>query len=93
LFQNFPVLEYHDLDPNGRYTIRIAGYGDALLRVDGVRIEPTVYNKGFEEFKEFEITHKYVADGELKVTFDRPEESKLNWRQQSRVCDIWLLKK
>lgn len=93
LFQNFPVLEYHDLDPNGHYTIRIAGYGDALLRVDGVRIEPTIYNKGFEEFKEFEITHKYVADGELKVTFDQPEESKLNWRQQSRVTDVWVLKK
>lgn len=93
LFQNFPILEYHDLDPKGRYTIRIAGYGDALLRVDGERIEPTVYNKGLEEFKEFHLTHKYVADGEIKVTFDQPEESKLNWRQQSKVCDIWLLKK
>ncbi|MDP4284148.1 MAG: hypothetical protein Q8891_06970 [Bacteroidota bacterium] len=92
LFQNFPVLDYHDLDPNGRYIIRIAGYGDALLRVDGVRIDPIVYNKGLEEFKEFEITQKYVADGELKVTFDQPEESKLNWRNKSKVCDIWLLK-
>ncbi len=93
LFQNFPVLEYHDLDPNGRYVIRIAGYGDALLRVDGERIEPTVYNKGLEEFKEFHLTHKYVADGQIKVTFDQPEESQLNWRQQSKVCDIWLLEK
>lgn len=93
LFQNFPKLTYTDLDPNGRYTIRIAGYGDALLRVDGERIEPTIYNKGLEEFKEFQITQKYVSDGKIEVTFDQPEESKLNWRQQSKVCDIWLLKR
>jgi hypothetical protein len=93
LFQNCPVLEYPDLDPNGRYTIRISGYGDALLRVDGVRIEPTIYNKGLEEFKEFQLSRKYVSDGYIKVSFDQPEESHLNWRQYSKVCDIWLLKK
>ena len=93
LFQNCPVLEYPDLDPNGRYTIRISGYGDALLRVDGDRIEPTVYNKGLEEFKEFQLSRKSVSDGYIKVSFDQPEESHLNWRQYSKVCDIWLLKK
>jgi len=93
LFQNFPKLDYTDLDPNGHYTIRIAGYGEALLRVDGERIAPTVYNKGLEEFKEFPLTQKYVSDGKIEVTFDQPEESKLNWRSQSKVCDIWLLKK
>jgi hypothetical protein len=93
LFQNCPVLEYPDLDPNGRYTVRISGYGDALLRVDGERIEPTIYNKGLEEFKEFQLSRKYVSDGYIKVSFDQPEESHLNWRQYSKVCDIWLLKK
>ena len=93
LYQNFPRLEYTDLDPNGHYTIRIAGYGDALLRVDGERIAPIVYNKGLEEFKEFQLAPKYVSDGKLEVTFDVPEESKLNWRSHSKVCDIWLLKR
>lgn len=93
LFQNFPKLEYTDLDPNGRYLIRIAGYGDALLRIDGERIEPTLYNKGLEEFKEFPVSRKYVSDGKIEVSFDQPEESHLNWRQQSKVCDIWLLKR
>ena len=93
LFQNFPKLEYADLDPNAMYTIRISGYGEALLRVDGERIEPTLYNKGMEEFKEFQLSPKYVKDGKLSITFDEPEESKLNWRQHSKVFDIWLLKK
>ncbi|HET7115381.1 MAG TPA: hypothetical protein VFI29_02760 [Hanamia sp.] len=92
LFQNFPKLVYEDLDPKGYYTIRIAGYGEALLRVDGYRLEPTIYNKGYEEFKEFEVPVKLVCDGKIEVTFDEPEESTINWRQKSKVCDIWLLK-
>jgi hypothetical protein len=93
LFQNFPKLEYADLDPNAMYMIRISGYGEALLRVDGERISPTVYNKGMEEFKEFQLSPKYVSDGKITITFDEPEESNLNWRQHSKVFDIWLLKK
>jgi len=93
LFQNFPKLEYADLDPNAMYTIRISGYGEALLRVDGERIEPTLYNKGMEEFKEFQLSPKYVKDGKLFISFDEPEESKLNWREHSKVFDIWILKK
>jgi hypothetical protein len=93
LFQNFPKLEYPDLDPEGRYLIRISGYGDALLRVDGERLEPVLYNKGLEEFKEFLVPIQCVSDGKIEVSFDQPEESHLNWRQQSKVCDIWLLKR
>jgi len=92
LFQNFPVLKYCDLDPNGRYLIRVAGYREALLRVDGERIDPTIYNKGYEEFKEFPLNPKYVSDGKIEVTFDQPEESKLNWRERSKVTDVWLIK-
>jgi hypothetical protein len=93
LFQNFPELEYTDLDPNGSYMIRISGYGEALLRVDGERIEPSVYNKGLEEFKEFHLSKRFFCDGKIELSFDQPEESHLNWRQHSKVCDIWLLKK
>lgn len=92
LFQNFPQLEYSDLDPNGHYFIRISGFGEALLRVDGERLEPTLYQKGFEEFKEFPLSPKYVSDGKIAVSFDQPEESHLNWRQHSKVFDIWLIK-
>ena len=92
LFQNFPEVIYDDLDPNAHYIIRISGEGDALLRVDGERINPLLYDKGLEQFKEFHIGNKYFSDGKLRVTFDEPEESKLNWRKKSKVCDIWLLK-
>ena len=92
LFQNFPKIVYEDLDPKGRYLIRIAGYGDALLRVDGERLSPTLYNKELEEFKEFPVERRFFQDGRLEVSFDEPEESHLNWRQKSKVCDIWLIR-
>ncbi|MGV8879404.1 MAG: hypothetical protein ACOH2A_10265 [Sphingobacteriaceae bacterium] len=92
LFQNFPELVYTDLDPNGNYTIRISGYGDALLKVDGERLTPITYDKGLEAFKIFPIDRKYVHDGRIQVTFDQPDELRLNWRNHSKICDIWLLK-
>lgn len=93
VFQYEPVLEYKNLDPNARYLIRISGYGDALIRVDGERLEPVIYNKELETFKEFVVPRRLVGDMELKVTFDKPEESQLNWRKYSKITDVWLIKR
>ncbi len=93
LYQHLPVLVYEGLDPNGSYTVWIAGEGEALLRVDGERIAPSAYPKKFETFKEFHMAKKYVADGKITLTFDEAEELNLNWRQQSKICDVWLIKK
>ncbi len=92
-YQNDPVLEYEDLDPNGRYLVRVTGFGDALLRVDGQRLEPLVYNKERDAFKEFLVPRSFVGDGKLRITFDLPEESHLNWRLHSVVSDVWLIKR
>lgn len=92
LFQFRPVLEYNELDPNTNYLIRVSGYGEALLRANGERLKPTKYEKGYEQFKEFPLPKELIKDGNLKITFDRPDEDHLNWRQQSRVTDVWILK-
>lgn len=91
-FQNDPALEYNNLDPGARYVIRVAGSGDALLRVDGKRLHPTVYNKGLETFKEWIVPLSLTQDGRISVSFDQPEESHLNWREHSKISDVWLLK-
>lgn len=92
LVQHTPRLVYENLNPNVNYRIRIAGKGDALLRVNGYRIAPQLYNKDLEQFKEFFVSRKYIDKGKLVITFDEPEESQLNWRQQSFISDVWLLK-
>ncbi len=92
LFQFTPVLEYDELDPNTDYLIRVSGFGEALLRANGKRLKSTKYEKGYEQFKEFPLPRNLIKDGKLKITFDTPDEEHLNWRQQSRVTDVWILK-
>jgi len=71
----------------------LCGMGDALVRTDGERLEPVLYNKGIGEFKEFVIPKHITRDGKMRLTFDRPEESHLNWKQFSHVSDVWLIKR
>lgn len=93
LFQFTPELEYDELDPNSDYLIRVSGFGEALLRANGKRLKPTKYEKGYEQFKEFPLPKELIKQGKLKITFDKPDEEHLNWRKQSRVTDVWILKK
>jgi hypothetical protein len=93
VYQVNPELEYEDLDPNARYLIRVTGVGDALIRIDGRRLEPLVYDKGLGGFKEFIVPRDLVGDGKISVTFDRPEETHLRWRDYSRISDVWLIKR
>lgn len=92
LFQKSPIIEYDNLDPSARYKIRVFGSGEALIRVDGIRLSPLTYTKESSSFKEWIVPLEISRKGYLKVTFDLPEESHLNWRQHSKISDIWLLK-
>ena len=92
LFQFSPVLEYTDLDSDADYLIRVAGYGEALLRANDIRLEPILYNKDLETFKEFILPKGSIKDGRLIITFDKPDEEHLNWRKYSKITDVWLIK-
>jgi hypothetical protein len=91
---DWPIaVRYERVDPNADYVIRITGYGEALTRINGNRVAPTLYGKGIGEIKEFPVPRDAVQSGQIVVTWDRPEEAHLNWREQSRIAEIWLLKK
>jgi len=87
-------LAYHNLDASAKYRIRITGYGQAKLRANGQLLKPTRDAKHeIGQFKEFPLPSGLLKDGKLALTFDPlPEEAPLNWRQQSRVSEVWLLK-
>jgi hypothetical protein len=87
------AVVYEGLDPNAAYVVRSTGYGQALLRINGERIEPTVNGTQMGEFKEFPVAPRFVKNRKLVLTWDRPQnEEKLNWRRQSRLAEVWLLK-
>jgi hypothetical protein len=84
---------YEGLDPNATYRIRLTGYGKFLMRLDGDLVASGDRRVEIGEFVEFDVSPKYVADRKLVLTWDRPtDERGLNWRQQSRLSEVWLLK-
>jgi hypothetical protein len=87
-------MEYEGLDPNATYVVRTSGYGQSLLRINGERVEPVIDGTQMGEFKEFPVAPRYLNDRNLVLTWDRPaNEGHLNWRQHSRLAEVWLLRK
>lgn len=91
---DWPIgLRYGGLDPSATYVVQTTGYRDCLIRIDGQRIQPTNDSQEIGEFKEFPVPAEALRDRTLVLTFDVPDESHLNWRQQSRLTEIWLLRR
>jgi hypothetical protein len=86
------AVVYEGLDPKARYTVRVTGQGDSVLRGDGRLLTPGRYSREIGEFKEFAVPPELTADGRLRLTWDDIDESHLNWRRQSSVAEAWLLK-
>lgn len=87
------AVVYEALDPNATYIVRSTGAGQALLRINGDRVQPTLDGKEMGEFKEFPVAAQYLKDRRLVLTWDRPtNESALNWRKKSRLAEVWLIK-
>jgi hypothetical protein len=88
-----PAVVYEGLDTGATYQVRITGHGDSLVRANGKRLEPARYSKEIGGFKEFPVPRELTAGGRLRLTWDDIDESQLNWRQQSHVAEVWLLKR
>ena len=87
-------LKYHQLDPRSEYCVRLTGWGRPRLRANGLPLKPSKEGRIQEgEFMEYSVPASCVQEGRLLLTFDPlPEEADINWRQQSRVSEVWLLK-
>ncbi len=85
-------LLYENLDPESDYLLRVGGYGDAEPRANDELLEATDYDREEGGFKDFPVPRELYADGELKITFDALDERHLNWRDRSRMAEVWLLK-
>jgi len=86
---------YQGLDPTAKYVLRISGFGKPNIKIDGKELDNSDI-KGMElgEWQEFVIPEECVQDMEITVKWSIPiEDIHKNWRQQSRVCEMWLLKK
>lgn len=91
---SWPVAVVYDgLDPDAAYLVRSSGYGQALLRINGERVQPTLNGKQMGELKEFPVPQADVRTRKLRLTWDRPiGEENLNWRNHSRLSEVWLIR-
>jgi hypothetical protein len=85
-------VEYNGLDSTADYVIRITGYGECLPKVNGQPVSHTLYGKGIGEIKEFPVPRNLIHNRQISVTFEDIDEHNINWRRQSRVTEIWLIK-
>jgi len=53
---------------------------------------PRYYHRVFNDLMRYGVGD-ITQDGKMRVTFDLPEESHLNWRQFSHISDVWLIKR
>ena len=86
-------LRYGGLDPDAGYTLRATGYREPIVKANGVALEPREpgpYRIG--EFIVFDLAPALYRDGSLVVTWEPPDESHLNWREHSRLTEVWLLR-
>ncbi len=87
------VLKYPALDPQADYVVKTGGLGDCYLRANGIRIAPTKDGKKMGDIKAFPIPRGLYREGSITITLDPTFEPNLNWRVQSRLMEIWLIKK
>jgi hypothetical protein len=87
-------IAYDGLDPNAKYVVRTTGAGQSNLRINGERVMPSVDGSKMGEFKEFPVDPKFLKAGKVVLTWDKATgEENLNWRDKSRLAEVWLLKK
>ncbi len=90
---DWPTMVYEGLDTKGTYIVRLTGMNEALLRINGERVQPTVYSRELGQFKEFPVPPESLKNGKITLTFDMPDEEHLNWRQRSNLNEVWVIKK
>jgi hypothetical protein len=87
-------MAYDGLDPNGKYVVRTTGAGQSNLRINGERVMPAIDGSKMGEFKEFPVDPKFLTSRKIVLTWDKATgEENLNWREKSRLAEVWLLKK
>lgn len=84
-------LEYDKLDPQAEYTLRFCGNGDLKPRADGEPLKPSIYKTEANSIKEYPVPKELIKDGKLSVTFDSVHLEGVNWRNQPRSAEAWLI--
>ena len=85
-------LTYNNLDKRGGYTVRLFSQGDSPLLVDGKPARRIRVGQKLDQVteQEFEVPDDALQDGKITLTWDKLDQSHLNWRDRHYVTELWL---
>lgn len=90
---DFPMqMKYDDLDPSAQYKVRVV-YANGPVRLladDQYEVHPFLDKR--YQVVEFDIPQEATADGQLLLTFKKPQGIDHGGRR-NEICEVWLMKK
>jgi hypothetical protein len=93
---NVPAgITYNDLDTQARYVVKLFSQRPSPLVIDGVAAKLIKTGETYDKVTEqiFEVPAEASRDGRIKLTWEKLDESHLNWRDRHYVTDIWVMKR
>ena len=84
-------LEYRNLNPEAEYLLKVTGIGKLIPLADGEMLSAERDATEPGEFRLFAVPRQLTNDGTLTITWGDPDDRHLNWRQWSRVHEVWLV--
>lgn len=86
------AVVYEGLDPEASYTVRCSGYGKFLLSIDGEKVGDPKDAVEMGETRDYPVAPEHLHDRKLVLKWAQPtDEGHLNWRQRSRLAEVWLI--
>ena len=85
-------LQYNRLDPEATYVLRFSGFGDMKAEADDQELTATRYGTENGAIKEYPVPKELTEDGRLTVKATGKRLAGVNWRQQPRLSEAWLIK-
>jgi hypothetical protein len=85
-------LQYNRLDPEATYLLRFSGFGEMKARADDQELTATRYGTENGDIKEYPVPKELIKDGRLTVKAEAERLPGVNWRQQPRLSEAWLIK-
>ncbi len=89
------VMEYTDLDPNGKYTLRIAYTGrfrsKIRLEANNIRIHDYI-RMGTEPLFEFVLPKEVTQSGKVTLKWSCAQNDQGEGERGSQVAEVWLMR-
>ena len=88
-------ITYNNLDTTSPYVVRLFSQRESPLVIDGIKARLLKTGETFDKVTEqvFEVPLEASRDGRIKLSWETPDESHLNWRDRHYVTDIWVMKR